>query len=198
MLYYQSKAWINFIDPKYRERETVQGAYKSDAGMVRYTLAVNLAQKRVKDFYITGDFLSFPTRALFDLESSLRGAPLEYNVLAQRIGDYFNTGRIKIPGMSCREFLKPLEQVFEKIAIAKYGIPLQLCNQISVTNGTFDEVIAKNPTHLLLPYCAKLPECDLRYRKGCKACGDCSFGDAWGVGLKEKLKIISIVSHKLF
>ena len=194
--YFQSKAWIDLIEPKYRKREAVQGTYKADAGMIRYTVAVNLPQKRIKDFYITGDFLSFPTRALYDLESNLRGMPLEYNAIADRIRDYFSAGHLNIPGMSCDQFLKPLEQIFEKIAITRFGIPLQQCNKISVTNGTFEKAIGKSPSHLLLPYCAKLPDCDLRYHKGCKICGECSFGDAWKVGLKKGMKIISVVSFE--
>ena len=70
--HFQSREWIELVEPRYRKREAVQGSYKADAGLVRYTAVINLPQKRVKDFYITGDFLAFPIRALYDLESSLR------------------------------------------------------------------------------------------------------------------------------
>jgi lipoate-protein ligase A len=75
--YYRSDRWINAVNPKFQKRDSVQSAYKAEAGMIRFTLVVNLPQRRLKDIYITGDFLSFPSRALFDLESALRGSPLD-------------------------------------------------------------------------------------------------------------------------
>ena len=43
--------------------------------------------------------MSFPARALFDLEAALRGQPLDMEQLCGRIHDFFNDGRIAIPDM---------------------------------------------------------------------------------------------------
>jgi lipoate-protein ligase A len=100
--------------------------------------------------------------------------------------------------MELRDFITPLEQALEKIKITEFGIPLEHCNQISVTNGSFREIMKKSPSVLLLPYCAKLVDCDLRYAKGCKICGQdpCSIGPAWRLGRKHKLRVISITSYE--
>ncbi len=196
--YFRSPAWIDSIKPKFQKRESVQSAYKADAGLVRYTLVVNLPQKRVRDVYITGDFLSFPPRALYDLEAKLRGAPLDNGHLHDIIKQFFNEKRIVIPGMKYEDFIKPLDQALEKVKITKYGIPLEHCNLIAVANGSFEDVIQKEPSVLLLPYCAKLTGCELRYEKGCKICGEegCSIGLAWSMGWNKKMKVISIVSFE--
>ncbi len=194
--YFESEEWIDQVRPAFQRNKTVQAAYKAEAGMVRFTLVVNPLRRRVEDLYITGDFLSFPTRALYDLQAILRGMPLERDRLADRVKEFFDQGRIRIPGMTCEDFLKPLEHAFDKIDMARFGIPLEYCNQISVTNGPFEEVLRKKPSVLLLPYCAKLTTCDLRYEKGCHLCGDCSTGDAWTRGLAEKMEIVSIVSFE--
>lgn len=194
--YYQSPEWVELVKPKFKRQEVIQAAYKADAGMVRFTLVVNLPQKKIKDIYITGDFLSFPTRALFDLESRLRGVPLDRERIRRIIREFFEEGRISIPGMECDDFLKPVDQAIEKIAISKYGIPLEYCNLISVTNGTFGEILQKDPSVLLLPYCSKLTSCELRYEKGCRVCGDCSIGPAWTMGRKKKMKAICVVSFE--
>jgi lipoate-protein ligase A len=194
--YYRSGEWIDKVDPKVNRQEVVQAAYKSKAGMVRLTLVVNLARKRIRDLYITGDFLSFPPRALYDLESALRGAPLSREHLAGIIERFFEDGKIMIPGMKCTDFLKPLDQALKKISISAFGIPIEYCNQISVTNGSFEEVIRKKPEILLLPYCSKLKDCDLRNEKECRACGGCSFGPAWRIGLEKRLKPICVVSFE--
>ncbi len=194
--YYQSPQWINFVKPNFSRREIIQTAYKSKAGMVRFTLIVNPAQRRIKDMYITGDFLSFPARALFDLESRLRGLRLERDNLREVVRHFFKSGEIIIPGMGYRDFLKPLEHAIEKFEINKFGIPIEHCNQISVTNGTFEQVIRKKPSVLLLPYCAKDPACEYRYRKGCLTCGNCSFTPASRMGRRQKMKVICINSFE--
>ncbi len=196
--YYHSWEWIDQVKPRYQKREAVQSSYKADAGMIRYTLVVNLSQRRLKDIYITGDFLSFPSRSLYDLEAALRGMPLDRQQIMAVIQDFFDSERITIPGMSVDDFTKPLLQALEKIKISQFGIPLEHCNLISVANGSFAEILEKQPSVLLLPYCAKLKDCDLRYAKGCRRCGGegCTIGPAWSMGLGRKMKVISIVSFE--
>ncbi len=194
--YYESSEWIHLVKPIYEKSEVVQATHKSDAGLVRLTLVVNLPRKRLKDVYITGDFLSFPTRALFDLEAELRGAPLDRDHIRRIIADFFDAKRIIAPGMSCEDFSRPIDHALQKIAISEYGIPLEYCNLISVTNGSFAEIMRKKPSVLLLPYCAKLPDCEWRYRKGCSICGECSVGTAWKMGLEKSMKNICITSFE--
>lgn len=194
--YFQSAQWIDHVKPVFSRHEVVQAAYKTDAGLVRFTIVVNLPRNRIKDIYITGDFLSFPTRALFDMEAGLRGAVFDREHVHAITRQFFDEGRISIPGMGCDDFLKPLDQALEKIAISKYGIPLEYCNLISVTNGSFEEVLRKRPSVLLLPYCSKLTTCELRYKKGCRVCGECTIGAAWAMGRMKKMKSISIVSFE--
>jgi lipoate---protein ligase len=194
--YYRSSEWIDQVHPRIGKRDVIQAAYKSEAGMVRFTFVVNPAAKRLQDAYITGDFLSFPTRSLFDMEAALRGARLDRNHIQKIITDFFDRGLIAIPGMDKNDFVKPVKQAFEKVAISALGIPLEHCNRISVTNGTFKSIIEKKPTVLLLPYCSKSPSCRLRYMKGCRACGECSIGDAWRLGKDRHMKTICIVSFE--
>jgi lipoate---protein ligase len=98
--------------------------------------------------------------------------------------------------MSCEDFLKPVDQVLQKIAIARHGIPLEYCNLISVTNGSFEDVLRRHPSVLLLPYCSKDLGCNLRHKKGCRACGRCSIGAAWTLGRMSRMKRICIVSFE--
>jgi lipoate-protein ligase A len=75
---------------------------------------------------------------------------------------------------------------------------LEHCNLISVVNGSFEAVIQKRPSALLLPYCAKLTGCDLRYEKGCRICKEacCSIGPAWSMGRHRKMSVTTIVSFE--
>jgi lipoate-protein ligase A len=194
--YYKSQEWIDHVKLIYKRHEVVQGAHKVEGGIVRYTLVIDMGRKRIKDIYITGDFLTFPSRALFDMESSLRGKALDREHLHGIIMDFFEDGKVRIPGIDPEDFFKPLDLVLEKIAISKFDIPLEHCNLISVTNGSFEEIINKKPSVLLLPYCAKDLACDLRYKKGCRKCGDCSIGTSWTMGKNKEMKIICITSFE--
>jgi lipoate-protein ligase A len=195
---FRSPAWIDNVKPTFQKREAVQSAYKAEAGMIRFTLVVNLRQKRLKDIYITGDFLTFPSRALYDLEAGLRGMPLDRDLLHAKIREFFESGRMTIPDMAWTDFIKPLDQALDKVEISRFGIPLDYCNQISVANASFEEVVRLKPSVLLLPYCAKLTDCDLRYEKGCRICGTepCTIGPAWRLARDNKLKVVSVVSFE--
>ncbi|MEW6668124.1 MAG: DUF116 domain-containing protein [Thermodesulfobacteriota bacterium] len=194
--YFRSPAWVDRVNPRYPRQEVLQSAYKCEEGMVRCTAVVDLPQQRIKEIYITGDFISFPPRGLFDLEAELRGQPLRRERLHERVRRYFESGRMTVPGMGWEAFVKPLDQILEKAAISRYGIPLEYCNQVSVTNGTFQEVIEKRPSVLLLPYCSKDPVCDMRQEKGCRVCGGCSVGDAFSMGERSGMENVCILSFE--
>ncbi|MBW1806029.1 MAG: DUF116 domain-containing protein [Deltaproteobacteria bacterium] len=194
--YYESPEWIDQVKPIFKRHEVVQAAHKVEGGVVRYSLVVDLGRKRIKEIYITGDFLTFPSRGLFDMESRLRGAKLDREQIHGIIRSFFDQGRVSIPGIDVDDFLKPLDLALEKIAISAYGLPLEHCNLISVTNGSFGEILEKKPSVLLLPYCSKDIDCDMRYRKGCHLCGECSVGDSWILGRDKEMKVICVVSFE--
>ena len=103
-----------------------------------------------------------------------------------------------IPGMDFRDFMIPLDQALEKIKITEFGLSLKHCNLISVANGSFKSVIRKKPSVILLPYCAKRTDCDLRYLKACRMCGEdgCTIGPAWTLGRKNHMKVVSITGFE--
>jgi lipoate-protein ligase A len=165
---------------------------------VRYTLTLNRRQKQVKEFFITGDFLSYPARALYDLESELRGVLMDRESIRCTIQRFFDEEKLCIPGMSFEDFVRPLDQIFRKADIAEYGIPLELCDLINLANGSFADILQQQPSVLLLPYCAKPTGCDLRYRKSCRACDqqDCTTGAAWRAGRERNMRVATVVSFE--
>jgi lipoate---protein ligase len=195
---YRSAEWVDQVRPPARPREALQGAVKFEAGLVRFTLSPDLRRNRVHELFITGDFLSYPHRALYDLEAELRGADLDPAALRRTIRRFFDQGSLQIPGMSAEEFVRPLDQVFRKIAIARTGLPLAHCDRISPANGSFAEVLGSRPSVLLLPYCAKPTDCDLRHAKSCRMCGrdDCTVGRAWQAGTDRGMRVATVVSFE--
>jgi lipoate-protein ligase A len=195
--YYSSPEWIDRIKPKSAGKEILQAANKVENGLVRFTISVDRVRNRINDVYITGDFLSFPSKALYDLESELKNKPFFREELFNIVDSYFRDSRITIPGISPEDFFKPLEIALEKAAIAsEYGIPLEDCNNISVTNGSFKDIVATEPSVLLLPYCSKSLICHLRHKKTCRQCGTCTVGQAWSLGWNKKLDVRCVNSFE--
>jgi len=107
--WFRSKAWIDPPRPSSGRLEVLQGSRRADGGLVKFTLLVNRSQGCVRQAWVTGDFLAFPSRGLYDLEARLRGAPLDQERLSGIVRSFFEEGRIQIPGMGCEDFLAPLE-----------------------------------------------------------------------------------------
>ena len=196
--HFHSEAWIYKINPKIDKKKQIQTSYKSANGMVRFTLTVDMRAKRIRDLYITGDFLAFPSRALYDLQAELRGCKLEKEGLHALIKSYFDSGTLTIPGLECKDFVKPLDQALAKVEITESGLTLEQAERICVTNGSFHETMALAPSVLLLPYCAKPTDCDLRYTPGCKTCGrtECTVGTAWEIGGEKGMRRTTVVNYE--
>jgi lipoate---protein ligase len=114
--YFRSMEWIDMVKPGIPGQKTASAAARFDAGTVRFILVPRRNGKQVKDILITGDFLSFPSRGIYDLMAELRGAPLDCSLIMETIRRYFRDGLIRIPGMSCEEFVTPLTAVFDEMA----------------------------------------------------------------------------------
>ena len=194
--YFRSPDWINKVHSPFRKKDIIRAGYKSEYGMVRFTMSVDLMAKRIREILITGDFISFPSKALYNLEALLRGEQFDKNNIHFIIKKYFEDGHIVIDGMTFDDFIKPVDQIFEKAAITQFGIPIEYCNNISVTNGSFATIMKKKPKVLFLPYCSKLSDCKFRHKKGCSACGKCSYGDALSIGIEAGLKPICINNYE--
>jgi lipoate-protein ligase A len=114
-IYFESMEWIDSIRPKTGKKDTVRAAYKSESGMVSFTLVIDRFASRVKDICITGDFLSFPATPLYNLEARIRGCPLDRDRVKTIAEKYLQDRSIYIPGMRTEDFLRPLDLVFDKI-----------------------------------------------------------------------------------
>jgi lipoate-protein ligase A len=108
--YFQSEDWIDMIRPEFERSETLQATRATSFGHVRCTLVVNRPKNILKDIFITGDFLAFPSRALLDLEATLRGRALEPDTLCDVVEHFFARGKLSIHGMGAADLCAPLKQ----------------------------------------------------------------------------------------
>ncbi|MGQ9464765.1 MAG: lipoyl protein ligase domain-containing protein [bacterium] len=192
-----SEKWVNRVCLPISEQPTLWQARYTRAGKIKIFFVVNLRRKRLQYTIITGDFFAYPREAIFNLEALLKDLPLEKEAIAQKITDYFKEVKtIMIPGLELKDFLIMVDGLFEKLKLIEYGIPNRFVNHIFLVNGTFKEIIAKRPNHLLLPYCAKSTDCKFRYQDACTLCNSCSTGRAYELAQRYKLNPVTITSFE--
>ena len=193
---FESQGHINKIKLPKDDQQMIYSIYKTDGGLIRISLMINLSYNRIQSIVITGDFFTYPPRTIFDLEAELKDIAADREIIEEKIKDFFERNQPQIPGISSSDFVNAVNKALEKIDTARFEIPLGLANRIFAVNGSFAETIAKSPRHLLLPYCAKSLDCSWRYKKDCVECGVCNIGEAYRLGRERNMCITTILSFE--
>ena len=190
--YFQSDEWVYGIRRPLVQRNELRALYKSPGGLIRVALVVNA--RRIREAFITGDFFAYPRRAILDLEARLKGAPADVEAVTDIVEQFFATEEIQIPGVTADDVVRTLREALEKTTYTQYDIHLNEVNYVFPVVKPLAE-ITDCPV-LLLPYCAKLTDCEYRYEEGCMQCGGCCIGDAFHLAEKYGLTPISIQSYE--
>lgn len=193
---YQSVDWLNLVDEPIDARPVLRSLYRGRGGIIRTAAAVDTGSNRLKSVVFSGDFFIEPRRVLFDLESRLRDTPLEDVPAA--VEQFFLAGEVRCLDLDAGDFVAAVKAALAKTEYASLGISGNDLNSISLVGTTNLAGILERASYLLLPYCAKLTDCEYRERDGCDECGDCSVGDACAAGRKRGLKVICVHNYEEF
>ena len=93
------------------------------------------------------------------------------------------------------DFIDAIRLAVEKLDYLKYGMSVSEAGSVFLAGKSLNESLKKVGA-LLLPYCAKPPECDYRNIDGCSKCGLCSVGDAYKMAEEKGLKPITITNYE--
>ncbi len=187
--YFQSDEWIYLVRRPPSGVGELYALTKRPGGLIRVVLRVDKELKLLKDVFITGDFFAYPSRAIMDLEAALKNTPLEE--VEERILSFFRSRRVTVPGITPNDFVEVILKALEKLNYEALGLSLDEANHVYPILKGADEVL-KECSFLLLPYCAKLVDCDYRRREGCVKCGKCSVGVAYELAEKADLNALTI------
>ncbi|MFC2159817.1 DUF116 domain-containing protein [Actinomycetota bacterium] len=191
--YFNSRKHVYKIKDK-KSQYYLKSITKSHKSVIKCSANIDIKRGMLKNLYFTGDFFIYPKRAIFDLESRLKNISIKDGCTAGIIEDFFKEYPQPISGVIPEELIRVLESCIAKTELKKYDIPLKYFNDIYLVHSDFYD---KNKIDfLLLPYCAKLPECEFRYSQGCTFCGKCSIGDAIKLSEKYGIEHMSIVSYE--
>lgn len=191
--YFKSKNYIY----KIKDRKNLyffNSVNKTSKGAVKCSARLDIKKNILLSVVFTGDFFIYPQRAIFDLESILKNIPSGEDNIRNKVEDFFKNYPQKIKGITSRDIIKAIDGCLAKKEFKKYKIPLKYFNDIFVIKGKFKT--GNKVSMLLMPYCAKLPECRFRLKNDCSFCGKCSFADAIKFSDSLGIKNRTIVSFE--
>ncbi len=193
---FRSEEWIFGIRRPPATHQELRALYKARGGLIRASLVVDGAAGRIRQALLTGDFFAYPQRAIFDLEARLKDAPAELEAVGRIVEEFFAEGRAIVPGVAPADFVRAIGEALRKRAFtARFEVSAAEANNLFTVGRPLEEM--ERPGALLLPYCAKLPECSLRYSNGCDRCGLCSVGQAYSLAERHGLIPITIQNYEM-
>jgi lipoate-protein ligase A len=174
--------------------EVGKAIYPTDGGVVRVVLRSERGGRRIRAVTIDGDFFAFPKRAIYDIEAWLKGASAAR--VPELVREIFEHRVIDLPGVGPEGITAAILEALDRARGPRLGMEPRQLNSVFPVRGALEEVAALTPSHLLLPYCAKPPDCEWRRLDGCDECGECTVGDAYRAGAAAGLEVRSITSFE--
>ncbi len=193
--YFRSQEWIYGLRRSLARRQDLRALRKTRGGLVRASLVVDDRTERIKTLLLTGDFFAYPRRAILDLEARLKDAPADRESIHRIVDEFFAESQVRIPGVEPDDIASTIEEALAKREFGSYGIDLADANNVFTVVKPFEEM--PRPGFRVLPYWAKLRDCEYRYRDGCERCGLCSIGTAYELAERYGLQPISIQNYEM-
>ncbi len=174
--YFSSPDHIFKVREPLPRRKTLTSVLRAPGGLIRISIAIDSKTRVIRQLLIAGDFFAYPKRAVFDLESLLKNSKGSPSHIEGIIRSFFKEKRPVIPGIREDHLIRAIGEAVQKMDLLPHGFDEEDTHRLFPVLKLFKEV--RKPGVLLLPYCAKEPDCFYRNVQGCNGCGRCTVGDA--------------------
>jgi lipoate-protein ligase A len=189
-----SDAWIRGDRLPASIKHYLRGYSRLPSGTLKASVVYDEARDVLESVVFSGDFFAFPGRALYDLEAALKGAPAAE--VHARVSAFLDESGAVVPGIGADRFVSAVEDAMARTGYVRRGIAPEDANALFSIVGGFDEVARRGATVVLLPYCAKPIDCDLRHQDACTACGRCEIGEVYELAREMGLEVRTILSFE--
>jgi lipoate-protein ligase A len=179
--------------PRRQSNDWIEGGRRPLRPLIRTAVKVDRKRGRITDILITGDFFIHPQRAVYDLEMLLKGRPIRD--LPRVMEGFFSDRRVEFFGLTPQDFIRSVTLALDKCSYPELGFTLEEADHLTTFHGTLEEILSGSDL-LLLPYCAKQPECEYRFREGCDQCGACTIGEAYALAGEQGLTVKTIQNYE--
>jgi len=194
--YFKSSEWIDMVRRPENTAGNVSAMKKTPGGLIRVSVALDVPGKYIISSFITGDFQIFPQRAIMDLEARLKDAPTDANAIREIVHDFFKETGTRVFGIEPEDFVDIILEAVKKTSFLDIGVSLEDSNHLMTINFLPDDLEKQTFDYILLPYCAKLVDCEYRWIEGCSTCGDCSTSDVYELVQNMGVPVRTIQSYE--
>ncbi|NOZ19629.1 MAG: DUF116 domain-containing protein [Planctomycetes bacterium] len=193
---FQGRDWIYGTRRRPSRVETLHGLHRTEEAAIHAQVSVDVTRKRVRSVLITGDFFISPRRAIYDLEAQMKDAKLDAAAIRDTVHTFWAKAKPEALGFTGGDVLAAIQHALEKVQWIDLGLSAEEANRVSHVNGSAEEILDRDISVLLLPYCSKRPECKYRKREECAKCGECTIGDAFALAEEAGMRPITIVNFE--
>ncbi len=189
---FQSPDWVYKVRRPLKDERLLHSVYKAPGGLIRLSLLVDEARDCIKTILITGDFFAYPKRTILDLEARLKNC--KCGKIEETVAAFFNEARPVMPGVTPDDVIAAIDEALQKRDLTSLGLSIKEANHIYTINDAIEQL--PEASVVLLPYCAKLVNCEYRYDKDCISCGGCTVGVAYELAHSHNMEPITIVDFE--
>jgi lipoate-protein ligase A len=179
--HFESDEWVYLVRRPMNSSGQVSAMRKTPGGLIRVSLALDVPGNFIVSSFITGDFQAFPQRAIMDLEARLKDSPADEVTIRGVVSRFFDETGTRVFGVEPEDFTGLIVEAVKKTAFVDLGVSLEDSNHLMTVNFMPDQVEDQVFDYVLLPYCAKLIDCEYRWEEGCSICGLCTTSDIYEV-----------------
>lgn len=197
---FSSDKWVYQKTSLKSEKDVLNSSLKAEGGLLYAAVIVNPTATWIEDIIITGDFFSHPIGIIQDLNSILREQDLNLGVVEEKIRQFYKDNDFTLLGVSENDMINLILNALKKSSYQQFGLSLNEANRIYEINNGMD-LLQHKRTHktklkLLVPYCAKDVDCELRYEKNCEICGNCDASSLYQFAEKNDFSAETICSFE--
>jgi len=192
--FYRSDEWIRPDRLPRSRKDYLRGYARVPSGVLKASVVYDRPQERVEYVVFSGDFFAFPRRAIYDLEAALKGASRDE--VGTAVSRFLDETDADFAGLGASAFVSAIEDAVGRVDYASFGLDAEDANGVFTVNAPLGAVAQIGATVLLLPYCAKPIDCDLRHTPECSPCGRCDVGAAYELAAELGLEVITITSFE--
>jgi len=189
---FRSPEWVYKICHSGRDERLLHSTYKAPGGLIRVSAQVDDIRNTIEAIVITGDFFAYPKRAIYDLEARLKRCRCDR--VDAVVSGFFAEEEPTVPGVTSDDFTTAIHEALRKRELSALGLSGKEANEVSMVCDPLAKLA--EAAALLLPYCAKAIECELRYSKECTSCGGCTVGSAYEMAREHGMEPITIVGFE--
>jgi lipoate-protein ligase A len=192
--HFSSERWILGERLPASRKDYLRGYARVASGVLKASVTYDRARERVEYVVFSGDFFAFPVRAVYDLEAALKGVAL--GEVRAAIGRFIEETGADFAGLGAAEFASAVEDAVGRLDHGSLGVPAEEANSVFSIVEPMRRVAEIGATALLLPYCAKPLDCELRFTEECTECGRCDISGAYALARELGLEVRTITSFE--